>query len=153
MIDYDAVLGELHLEADRIQSAITALTALANRQEAAPVPTPPARPSVHLMPERATKARKNGQRKAAEGRGAWKAKAEAMLRAGKSIEAVAQASGVSKASVYALNGSLGLAPRGKGPKAGKRKHPDTPTKFRCQDCGQTGTDPVRCDHCQEKRAA
>lgn len=104
--------------------------------------TPPAKVARPAAPAPAAKS----------GRKATDARIQQLLDQGKTVQEVAAAVGLSAATVYARRKKLQEAEgAGTAPKARGGKAKPEPVKIYCQDCGQNGVDPVRCEHCLEKR--
>jgi len=161
----EAAVAALTAERDALDQALRALNGLMARNDTvAPVlantngtTATLAKMRLTIAPDREAKARKNGQRQAAAGRqsaaAGWRAKAEPLLRKGEPVKAVAKACGVSEASVYTYQKTLGLVKRAKTGRPPKAKATETAPTYRCQHCGAHGTDPKRCSNlsCLEPR--
>lgn len=106
--------------------------------------TTPAKPARPAAPAPAPAAK--------SGRKANDVRIQQLLDQGKTVQEVAAAVGLSAATIYARRKKLQEA-EGKGGAAKARggKAKPEPVKIRCQNCGQNGFDPVRCEHCMEKR--
>jgi hypothetical protein len=150
-----ANLGGVSLEVLQIRHPSTTGTASAEQ----PTPKPRRQPKVAKEKKGAAKARapkavKATAPKVAKNRGgggggsrsAPSAEIQERLGRGESPTVIAEALGITASAVYAQRKKLNGTPAKGTPK----EAPDRPT-YRCQNCGQRGYDPKRCDHCQEKR--
>lgn len=76
-----------------------------------------------------------------------------LLGQGNTVKEVARITGLSAAAVYSRRKKLGISRTKTDGKAvgqpaarGRKK-----ATFRCGECSQVGQDPVRCEHCMERR--
>lgn len=69
-----------------------------------------------------------------------------LLEEGFSVPEVARIVGLSAATIYARRKKLGITPPAKRAKRGANK-----AAWRCGHCSHVGQDPIRCDHCFERR--
>lgn len=138
---YETVLSDLRARRSQIDAAILAVEALA-----------PTSTNGHAKPKTPAKVRaakapaKVKAAPAPTGKRAEKtAEIQRRLAAGESLSEVARAMGLTPQTVSYH--------RSKGGKATAKAaaKPGSGPAMRCQECGQKGIDPVRCDHCGEKR--
>lgn len=118
-------------------------------QESVPVEPPAPRRATSKPGPRKGKATKAAPAAEAPtgGRTAQAAEIRRRISVGESNAVIAEAVGVSEAGVQYHRKKM--AP-GNGKTSGKGS-PKGALTIRCQECGQMGYDPKRCDHCQEKR--
>lgn len=128
------VLGATQTASD--PAVVPALVAEPPRQSTRPTPSP----------SRIVTAAKKAPPAAPGSRAARTEAIRAKLVAGVDKATIAKEFGITPEAVRLHEKKMSGTPA----KPAAKDAPSRPT-FRCQECGQRGYDPKRCDHCQEKR--